>query len=213
MQSQNRQKDLGRVFCARHGSHSATHYGWPVWAWIRGDLDIKLSTYSHGVVVNMSHALLAVSLISRWILCFMTSGVLRFGNSSNMSVRGLQLSLDIHPTQSQIAYTVQQRTMLIGESHKLVTENSSIIAIGVSAEHDTQLQHPQRSDSRKIDYSLTFRHSVWHFVRSHSAASAEGAPLMDVANAMRNLKYSLVMEKRAFLSGGRLPSQALSKKL
>jgi hypothetical protein len=65
-----------------------------------------------------------------------------------MSVRGLQLSLDIHPTQSQIAYTVQQRTMLIGESHKLVTENSSIIAIGVSAEHDTQLQHPQRSDSR-----------------------------------------------------------------
>ena len=94
-----------------------------------------------------------------------------------MSVRGLQLSLDIHPTQSQIAYTVQQRTMLIGESHKLVTENSSIIAIGVSAEHDTQLQHPQRSDSRKIDYSLTFRHSVWHFVRSHSAASAEGAPL------------------------------------
>jgi hypothetical protein len=102
--------------------------------------------------------------------------------------------------------------MLIGESHKLVTENSSIIAIGVSAEHDTQLQHPQRSDSRKIDYSLTFRHSVWHFVRSHSAASAEGAPLMDVANAMRNLKYSLVMEKCAFLLGGRLPSQALSKK-
>lgn len=93
-----------------------------------------------------------------------------------MSVRGLRLSLDIHPTQSQIAYTVQQRAMLIGESHKLVTENSSIIAIGVSAEHDAQPHHPQRSDSRKIDYSLTFRHSVWHFVRSHSAASAEWPP-------------------------------------
>ena len=35
--------------------------GRPVLAWIYGDLDIKLSTYSHGVVVNMSHALLAVS--------------------------------------------------------------------------------------------------------------------------------------------------------
>ena len=69
------------------------------------------------------------------------------------------------PSPSLFLYTVQQRTMLIGESHKLVTENSSIIAIEVSSGACHATARPIRAIPGR-SFSLTFRHSVGTLCRS-----------------------------------------------